>query len=53
MTTYKQRDTTMQTYKAVARARHYCDVVRDHCKQVTKQKQNTLHGSQTSKNKIK
>ena len=29
----------MQTYKAVARARHYCDVVRDHCQQVTKQKQ--------------
>ena len=36
-TTYKLRNTTMQTYKDVARARHYFDAVRDHCQEVTKQ----------------
>ena len=35
---------------AVTRTRHYCDVVRDHCQQVTKQ--NTLHGSHISKKVI-
>ena len=29
-TTYKQRDTTMKTYKAVARARQHCDLISDH-----------------------
>ena len=47
---YKQRDATMYTYKAVACARHYCDVARNHCQQVTKQ--NTLHGSHISKIKL-
>ena len=36
--------------KTVARARHYCDVVRDHCQQGTKQ--NTLHESNFSKIKL-